>query len=49
MLEKREERYLNLTEGGPLDVLVIGGGITGAPIYRMLKKDEPSIKLVSSP
>jgi glycerol-3-phosphate dehydrogenase len=33
MLAKREDRYLNLTEGGVLDVLVIGGGITGAPIY----------------
>lgn len=36
MLEKREERYRNLTDGGVLDVLVIGGGITGAPIYRKL-------------
>lgn len=36
MWRKRETRYRNLTDAGVLDVLVIGGGITGAPIYRKL-------------
>jgi glycerol-3-phosphate dehydrogenase len=29
-------RFENLSSGDPLDVLIVGGGITGAPLYREL-------------
>jgi glycerol-3-phosphate dehydrogenase len=32
----RELRLQDLTESGPLDVLVVGGGMTGAPLYHEL-------------
>lgn len=32
----RERRFENLSSGDPLDVLIVGGGITGAPLYREL-------------
>lgn len=32
----RELRLQNLSDGDPLDVLIVGGGITGAPLYHEL-------------
>jgi len=33
---ERSYRFQNFLNGEPLDVLVVGGGITGAPLYRQL-------------
>lgn len=34
--EMRGMRFRNLADGDPLDVLVVGGGMTGAPLYHEL-------------
>jgi glycerol-3-phosphate dehydrogenase len=36
MNDPRENRVRNLVDGDPLDALIVGGGITGAPIYQAL-------------
>ena len=36
MIDARNARFRNLTDGGPLDALIVGGGITGAPLYHTL-------------
>ncbi|MDR2013254.1 MAG: FAD-dependent oxidoreductase [Rhodanobacter sp.] len=35
-MAERSYRFQNLSNGEPLDVLIVGGGITGAPLYRQL-------------
>jgi len=36
VLKSRDARFRNLSDGDPLDVLIVGGGMTGAPIYHEL-------------
>jgi glycerol-3-phosphate dehydrogenase len=42
----RDIRFRNLTDSEPLDVLVIGGGMTGAPIYQKLCQSGYRVALV---
>jgi glycerol-3-phosphate dehydrogenase len=37
MTASRSTRYRRLQEGGDLDVLVVGGGISGAPVYQKMR------------
>ena len=32
----RDRRFRNLSDGEPMDALVVGGGMTGAPVYHQL-------------
>ena len=36
MPNSRDARFRNLSDGGSLDALIVGGGMTGAPIYHEL-------------
>lgn len=36
MIDARNARLRNLADGGSLDALIVGGGITGAPLYHTL-------------
>lgn len=35
-VSSRNSRFRNLSDGAPLDVLIVGGGMTGAPLYHAL-------------
>lgn len=35
-MDERTRRFRNLADGGDLDALIVGGGITGAPLYQIL-------------
>lgn len=45
-METRANRFRDLTNGGPLDALVVGGGITGAPIYQTLARRGYRVALI---
>lgn len=46
MMEARAKRFRNLAEGGILDVLIVGGGISGAPLYQILSRRGYRVALI---
>jgi hypothetical protein len=45
-MKARAKRFRNLAEGGILDVLIVGGGISGAPLYQILSRRGYRVALI---